>query len=683
MWMDFNQFRVALQKHVNNMLKDTTRLFVVEVDKDALWATYLDNFPEGTNPKFRERTEHDCSNCRHFIKSFGNVVTIKNNKMETIWDFDTDDLTYKPVVNALAAFIRKNAVSDVLVTKVADFGIDFNMEQGEDGKVRKWEHLFVKLPQTFVVKLRYGETEDGIKGQFRDVRNVFKRSLEEISEDSVETVLELIAQNSLYKGEEWREVLKQFLRLHKAYSKLDAKDKELFAWEQSVAVGPVIGKIRNHSIGTLLTDISLGVDLDEAVRKFEAMVAPANYKRPQAIFTKKMLEDAQKKLEEMGLIESLGRRYASLDDITVNNILFANRDASARIAGSVFDEMKAGIAVNPKSFAKVEEISAEDFVKNVLPTSKKVEALFENRHTVNLVSLIAPKVKGSKPLFKWGNGFSWAYAGNITDSMKERVKKTGGKVDGVLRFSIQWNDNGDNLSDLDAHCFEPNKNEISFRSKHGHPSSGDLDVDIISPSKDQVAVENITWSNRAKMQEGRYKFFVHCYSLRGGAKSGFTAEIEFEGQIFSFAYNTALRSDEKVQVAEVEYSRKDGFKLIEVMPSSTSSRKVWGLDTNQFQPVTVAMFSPNYWDEQDGIGNRHYFFMLKDCVNDESPNGFFNEYLKEDLMAQKRVFEALGAKMRVEDIPDQLSGIGFSTTQRNSLIVKVEGQVSRTLKVNF
>jgi len=52
-------------------------------------------------------------------------------------------------------------------------------------------------------------------------------------------------------------------------------------------------------------------------------------------------------------------------------------------------------------------------------------------------------------------------------------------------------------------------------------------------------------------------------------------------------------------------------------------------------------------------------------------------------LEHKRVFEALGSKMRVPEATNQLSGIGFSTTKRNYVILKVMGNFDRAIKVNF
>jgi hypothetical protein len=680
MQMEFKDFKVLFQKNFAQLTKDATHLFEVNLDKDELWNLYLDSFPAGTNEVYRQRREFDCSCCRHFIKNIGNAVVIRNNQVVTIWDFQTGDTTFQPVINALSVFVKSKAVTDVWISKFAKIGTDKNFED-DDGKVIEWNHFYLDLPPKFVD--RSGRSEGDIKGTFRDTRNVFKRSLEEITEDSLLTVLELIAQNSLYKGEEWRGVLTEFLRRKKEYDRFQtAAEKDNYTWAQSVVLGGALSRIRNHSIGVLLVDISNGMDLDEAVRRYEAIVAPTNYKRPKAIFTQKMLEDAKKTLEGLGYMESLGRRFATLGDITVNNILFSNRDSAKKLAGDVFGEMASDVTVNPKKFSKVEEVSAEDFVTKILPSTQELEVLLENRHATNMMSIIAPKDPSAPTMFKWNNPFSWAYAGNITDSMKDRVKEAGGKVDGVLRFSIQWNDIEEDNNDLDAHCIEPNGNEIYYGNKRDGMTGGNLDVDIINPVKNKPAVENITWPQKIRMAPGKYIFFVHGFSNRGG-KKGFRAEIEFDGQIFSFDYGKEVKYKESISVAEVTLSPSREFSIKELLPSSVSSRELWGVKTNQFVPVSIVMFSPNYWDQQSGIGNRHYFFMLKDCVNETRPNGFFNEFLKEELMPHKRVFEALAGKMAVEDTPEQLSGVGFSSTQRNDILVKVKGQTERVIKVKF
>lgn len=679
-------FKKALQKHFDEMQKEATHLFEVNVDKDELWNTYLDSFPAGTNEIFRERREHDCSCCRQFIKNIGSAVTIKDNQIHTIWELNLGDTTYQPVCDALDAFVKAHTVTDIYTTKFPKIGTEFNFEE-INGKSHQWDHFFLELPSKFVN--RSSRSNEEVKGQFRDTRNVFKRSLDEITMEALDTILELINSNTLYKGEEWKGVLTEFKKYKKEYDKLTSDtEKDLYAWEKSVTAGMAIGRIRNHSIGTLLINVSEDMDLDTAVKKYEQIVAPSNYKRPKAIFTKKMLEEAKNTITELGYMDSLQRRFANLNDITVNNVLFSNKSAARRMVGAddIFGQMEKDVAVSPKKFSKVEEISAQDFIDKVLPTAKEIEAFVENKHEKNFVSMIAPVNPDAKTMFKWNNGLSWAYSGNITDSdMKQNVKAAGGNVDGVLRFSIQWNEDKHDNYDLDAHCVEPNGTEIyygSYKAPRITSMGGQLDVDVINPCG-KVAVENITWQDLSRMRAGTYRFFVHQYS--GAVRHGFRAEIEFNGEIYSFDYNNPMRTGENVQVAEVTLDENGNFSIKEKLSgsSSISSREIWGVNTNQFVPVSVISYSPNYFDKQDGIGHRHLFFFLKDCVNSEEPNGFYLEFLDNDLMKHKRVFEALGAKCHVEDTDDQLSGIGFSMTKRADLVVKVKGATERVMKIKF
>ena len=114
----FKDFVKAIQKNLQQMSKDSSRLFTVNVDTEELYNLYLDSFPAGTNEIYRERREYDCSCCRHFIRDVGNVVSIKNGELHTIWGINpVSDDKYNVVAAALDAYVKQKAVLGVFLKK--------------------------------------------------------------------------------------------------------------------------------------------------------------------------------------------------------------------------------------------------------------------------------------------------------------------------------------------------------------------------------------------------------------------------------------------------------------------------------------------------------------------------------------------------------------------------------------
>lgn len=651
------------------------RLYRTTVEPDALWERYLGSFPPGSNPVYKTRTEHDCGACKHFVRNIGGVVGVVAGEPATLWDFEAEG-PFGVVAKSLADFVRRHAIKEPYLHPGPLVGVASSRELLADKSVKTWEHFHVRLPAACVSK---GVLIGPALNESRTTYEVLKRSLAEIKLEDIDAVLELIDQNSLYRGEEQRFVLTEFRKIAVQYSKTRTH-KDLFIWESAASTAASVARIRNTVIGTLLTDLAEGKDLDVAVASFESKVAPANYKRPTALVTKAMIQQAQKKVDELGLGPSLERRYATIDDLTINNILFADRAVRRGLTGgNIFEDLAASASTDVKKFDKVEEVSIEDFIAKILPKATSLEVLFENQHTGNLVSLIAPADPTAKLLFKWPNGFSWSYTGDLADSIKERVKAAGGSVTGDFRGSLSWF----NHDDLDLHLSLPGGREVYYGNKLDLSSGTNLDVDMNAGSgKTRTPVENIAVQSRNKLNPGMYRLYVHNFSRRETTNVGFEAEIEFDGTVYSFSYPKAVKDQEKIDVCTFEYSRQGGFKIIKSLPAAQQSRVVWGLSTQAFHKVKLVSLSPNYWDSS-GVGNKHFLFLLDKCVNDGKARGFFNEFLRDDLSPHRKVLEIVGSRMRTDETSEQLSGLGFSSTQKASVVCKVTGAFTRTVKVVF
>ncbi len=668
---NFLTFKSKVQQQLTLMAG--TGLFVVDVEKDVLWNAYLDSFPEGTNEIFRKCRQYDCSCCKQFIRTVGALVTIVDNNLVSIWDIDDAPAEFGVVTKALSKIVHEQSIQYPFVHYDQHIGTDSNIELLEDGGTHKWEHFYSRLPRGYVVEKTDIPSQ---RGDRVEDRNVFQRSMEELTVESAEIVLELIAQNSIYRGEEHKALVELFIEYKTRYSRMN--DLNNFCWEAAATLKHG-GRFRNTVIGTLLTDLSDGVDLTLAVKAFEKKVAPENYKRPTALITQSMIKKAQEKVEDLGLTTALPRRYATIYDITINNVIYADR--TEKSFEDVFDELSGDIAVDVKSFTRAEQVPVAKFFSDVVPEAERIELFLENGHAANLMSVVAPVSLDASPILKWDNNFSWTYQGEVTDSIKERVKRAGGDVTGVLRCSLSWS-NGD---DLDIHVVEPGGNEIYWDNARSS-TAGNLDVDMNAGGRTNEIdpVENITWPKQRTMQEGQYEVDVHNYNKRSKSNVGFEAEIEFNGNVYNFSHPEDLPGQKRVAVAKFTFNT-DSPELLDMQSDLNHAAKVkevWGVNTNNFHRVRVIMNSPNHWDGQTN-GNKHWFFILEDCINPEQSRGLFNEFLRGDLTEHRKVFEMLGSKMKVEKSDNQLSGLGFSSTQRNSVFCKVKGRSERTIEVIF
>ena len=170
----FKNFTNAVRQQFKRMTSKHDVLFLTDVGRDELWDAYLAAFPDGTDEEYRERTSHDCNTCKQFIRPFGNVVAILEGKLVSIWDVETDGY-YQDVADHMSALVKSRIISNVFVSDVAQLGTETNREMLPTGKTKTWNHFSYKLPVSFVNKTNKSDAE--VKAAFRDVKNVFRRSL--------------------------------------------------------------------------------------------------------------------------------------------------------------------------------------------------------------------------------------------------------------------------------------------------------------------------------------------------------------------------------------------------------------------------------------------------------------------------------------------------------------------------
>ena len=647
------------------------RVFSVTVPGDGLgdelWQHYLASFPEGSNPIFRVRTEHDGSYDRNFVRQLGGIVAVAaDGRRLSIWDAaDSYGLPYpyNVVAKAMAQKVASLPIKTLFTTRERMFGHKPNV----DDTGIHFTHFMVNTP------VKWMASDDTRRGAWNTNVDVLRRTVDALVTqqglDALSQVEDLIASNSIYRGTEFAPTIRKVRDLLAKVEQLERYSAVVnYLWLNAQHPAAIF---KNSSIGSLVFDLIDGVDLTEAVRMFEAKVAPQNYRRTAAVVTTKMVQNAMDQIEQLGLRSALERRHAVLGDLSVSNVLWVDRSASKQLSQDPLTDTLLKSTKKPakaKGITEGKKMLLAEFIEQILPNAEKVELLVPNSMKNSFMVMTAPENDGAPDLFRWAGSIGWAYAGNVTDALTQRVKAAGGVTDAALRFSLGWA----NADDMDLHLRSAPgiHHEVFFGNRMCGHARLDVDMNAGGVRNSTDPVENIYLT---KLIDGDYEIKVNRYCIRNQSSQGWTLQVAVENNVVRTVTSDSNQSASmvfKIQNGEVVDARST-YSGLTISEGISTPGQFWGVNTEQFNEVSVVALSPNHWEGE--TGNKHTFFILKDAKCPDNVRGIYNEFLKPELNEHRKVFDLIADKtMITANENEQLAGVGISSTMAGEFTFRVQ-----------
>lgn len=667
----YAQFEEAVKNRFESIAEKGYRLF--KTDATNLYETFLNNLPQNA------RQHYACNACRSFYNKYGNLVAINENgeTASVLWE-ETEVPPF--FADAVKALRYKVMGSNVIAVFLSDSRVLGHPKTGE------WTHVHAKLPSNMVYRSRL-QTAGQAMAEKSQEYNMLANAMHTYTIETVDQALALIQSGTMYRSDRVLEIAKWFKSVIKHVSSVaTARQRRNLIWSYVSCAPTGFTHIKSSMIGTLLEDIQSGMSADLVASRFAEKMNPANYQRSQSAPTANSILEAERLVQQLGIENSLQRRYATLEEIPDSISWTPKKDKVEDIflkkqsSNGVFGHLtpKRNVDTGIKFDIPSAVMTWEKFNRTVLPTADSIEVKVDNPN--RFMALVTAVDETSENILQWDNPFSWYYHGGVDAEMKRRIEEAGGQHEGnEIRVSLIW----EGYTDLDLHCITPRGEHISYNNKRGY-CGGYLDLDMNGLDRNsKTPVENMRWSSMAK--QGRYKFYVDNYSEKVNGYKGtpFRVELEVNGQVYHYD-GEALREGQKVTVFEFDYVRG---QQPNIRGNSHSSSESWGVQKDSFVKVNAITPSPNLWGQNPvHHAGTHVFFLL-DGVKDDSEGkgrGFFNEMLKPDLRQIRKTLESFTANTPIEDVEEATAcGVGYSKENEWNLTLKVTtGNSSRIIKID-
>ena len=373
-------------------------------DVTDLYEEFLNHLPDDA------RQHYNCRACRNFVNRYGGLVKIDSHGMlsPVMWKLLTDvPEFFRPAIFAMRDVVVHAKVTGIFVTDEKRLGVP---------KTGEWSHMAVDVPASRRLLKRY-QDPNKIAAEHNENARMLKSAILKYKVSTIESAVNMLRSGSLFRSEkvlpnaEWLlEVAKS--PAHKQDSKyVSTKFSNIIHLKAATAPSGFC-HISSGMLGTLIDDIGEGYDFDFIKNRFNEKMDPLRYQRPQAAPSAGNVLRAEKIFEELGLKDSLKRRFARIDEI--QTIWKPQNRTPNEVSSGIFANVKTKQSLEkPTITPRMPYITMtwEKFNRTVLPTAKKIEYLVPMSNN-SYGAMVTAEDPDAKPIILWDkeearNPFSW------------------------------------------------------------------------------------------------------------------------------------------------------------------------------------------------------------------------------------------------------------------------------------
>lgn len=340
---------------------------------------------------------------------------------------------FKEAVSRVYRAVASAKVTGVFIPDTAELGV---FETGP------WEHLAVRVPAKMIHNSKI-ETAQQASAAKDEEHRLLCEAMNHYSKSTIEQAVNLLRSDDLYRSEKVLGCAEWLMKIRREIEATNTQHRTNLLWRYAATAPTGYCHVRSGMIGTLLDDIAAGMSITAVKARFADKMNPMKYQRPTAAPSATNVRMAEKLIEDLGLTESLKRRFARIDEIEkvwapVNKASETRRNGVFSSVITKEDRASAPSGVMTPGIT----MTWEKFMRKVLPNAVKVEYYVEYRNQ-SFAAILTAADETAPPIIQWDrenqrNPFSWYLYNNGSKPSQWGLESGFCEVTGISYQPNMW-----------------------------------------------------------------------------------------------------------------------------------------------------------------------------------------------------------------------------------------------------